>query len=136
MKHLAALVSAALVATMLSLGFATAAHAECDNYGPCIDTRLSTWAKKNPIRAKQSVPFAVRLKADDGRYPKAKLTITVKRKSNGKVVYTGTRKYNDPVENYRTGKLPKGKFWVIVDAHTRNDRYEDDRDRFGVRVKR
>lgn len=135
MKHLAALVSAALLTTMLSLGFAPAAQATCTGY-TCIDTQTFASAKKNPIRAKQRLPFTVRVRAENGRFPNAKLTVIVKRRGNGKVVWRGTRKYNQRLETYRTGKLPKGKFKLIVRSKVHNDRYSDSRDVVRFRVKK
>jgi hypothetical protein len=126
MKSLAALLAAALMATMLSLGFVSPAQAACDQYGPCIDTDLNANLKKNPIRAGQKAAMVVRFRAETGTSPRATIRIRVVRKSNGKVVWSGKRQYNDRREVYRTGALPKGRFRILLNAHTRSDRFEDD----------
>lgn len=126
MKSLAALLVAALTATMLSLGFVSPAEARCDQYGPCIDTDLNANLKKNPIRAGQKAALVVRFRAETGRAPKATIRIRVVRKSNREVVWSGKRQYNDRTEVYRTGALPKGRYRIILKAHTKSDRFQDD----------
>lgn len=137
MKFLASLITTVVAATMLSLGVSTPAQAACspDTYR-CIDTRLSAWSQRNPIRARQRAPFAVRFRAENGKAPRGTVTIRVVRRSNGNVVWRGTRWYNERREEYRTGRLPRGRFTVKVHMHTRSDRFEDARARFGQRVTR
>lgn len=138
MKFLASLITTVVAATMLSLGVSAPAQAACDPdaYNDCIGTRLSAWSQRNPIRARQRAPFAVRVRAENGKVPRGTLTIRVVRRSNGDVVWRGTRWYNERREEYRTGRLPRGRFTVKVHMHTRSDRYEDARGRFGQRVTR
>ena len=136
MKFLASLITTVVAATMLSLGVSAPAHAKCDGYGACIDTRLSAWSMRTPIRARQRAPFAVRFRAENGKAPRGTVTIRVVRRSNGNVVWSGTRWYNERREEYRTGRLPRGRFTVKLHMHTRSDRFEDARARFGQRVTR
>ena len=136
MKFLASLITTVVAATMLSLGVSAPAQAACDGYGACIDTRVSAWSMRNPIRANQRAPFAVRFRAENGKAPSGTVTIRVVRRSNGNVVWRGTRWYNERREEYRTGRLPRGRFTVKVHMHTRSDRFEDARARFGQRVTR
>ena len=136
MKLLVGFVTSVLVAATLSLGFAAPAQAKCDNYGPCLDTRLSAWSTKNPIKPRRRAPFAARLKAENGASPNAHLYIRVKRRSNGNVVWRGSRFYDGGRETYRTGRLPRGRFRVHVRAVPNRDRFENARAIFGQRVRR
>jgi hypothetical protein len=81
--------------------------------------------------------MVVRFRAETGRAPKATIRIRVVRKSDGEVVWSGKREYNDRTEVYRTGALPKGRFRIVLRAHTRSDRFQDDTTRITtLRVKR
>jgi hypothetical protein len=136
MKTIASLVITFMTATLLSLGVSAPAQAACDGYGPCIDTRLSAWPTRNPIKARQRIPFTVRLKAETGASPNAQLRIRVIRRGNGKVVWSGRRFYDGGFKSYSTGRVGRGRYRVVVRAHTVRNRFQDARAVFGVRAQR
>lgn len=136
MKILVGFITTGVTAAMLTVGFSAPAQAACETYAPCIDTQLNAWSAKNPIRARQGASFRVRLVADDGRKPDARIRYSVVRRSNGNVVDRGRRFYNGGRETYTTDPLGRGRYRIIVIANPVNDRYNRSSAVFGQRVKR
>lgn len=136
MKFLAGLIAAAMTATLLAFAGVAPATAGHGGYAAHIDTRTDAYSRRNPISKGQRAPFAVRVRAEDGNQPNSTLRIIVKRRSNKRVVWSGTRRYWGGLETYRTGRLPRGRFKVIVIANTNWDRYSNSRTAFGQRVTR
>jgi hypothetical protein len=134
MKYLAGLVAAALTATT----FAVAAPATADHggYGAHVDTETSAWSMRNPVKAGQRAPFAVRVTAQDGNQPNSQLTIRVERRVSGKVVWRGTRAYTGGRGEYKTGPLPRGRFDVFVFTDTNWGKYHNSKALFGQRATR
>lgn len=135
MKTIASLVTAVLAATLLSLGLAGSAQAT-HGYGPHVATSTSAWSARNPIRAGQSATFRVRLVADNGQSPNARIRYAVVRRANGKVVDSGRRFFGGGRETYTTNPLRRGKYRIVVKANPANDRYRNSGAVFGQRVKR
>lgn len=135
MKFLAGLVASVMTATMLAFGGLAPAAAD-HGYSSHIGTNTNAWSLRNPIRRGQRAPFAVRIRAENGASPNAVLSIRVERRYSGRLVWRGTRTYWGGREEYRTGRLPRGQFRVIVRADVNRGRYADSRAVFGQRVTR
>ncbi len=112
-KTFCGLFSGALVAGLIAVSAPAATAVKADPYTGTVPTKTAAVA---PARVKANRPVKVKVKIIDAsnETPRGKITIRVVDKKTGKFVKKATFKYSPTRVRYPAGKLPKGKYRIIV----------------------